>query len=420
MIATGLISGSIVKAVGAVGSAGVAYTLYRGMPENVMRRKLEAMFKTGGLYLKIAGYKKRELRSYPKIKRIQMYLDRNEAVFTLPVGVDPSAVYEKEWLFKQTFGEYAELHLNDDSRTFVLKAYNESVEQYDYDLEAIKKHVQGLELPIYAGKDRNGYVLYDIVPNPGLLIAGEPGSGKSACIRSVLTTLINTVEDLELYCADLKRSEFHLFKGIAKEVATTTPEILRVVMKIQRELMKRGALLEKHEMEHINQLPKAIRPPYIIFAIDEVALLKKERAIMEGIEEISTIGRALGVYPILSMQRPDANVLDGKLKNNLTVRFGFRHSDEINSRITIGSGESAHIKNTEKGKMYMKFDGINAVQGPYLGVPEARALLEPFKWSKGAIGGGERIDITEESQEFERQEFNDIDDEEEIEMGMLG
>lgn len=84
---------------------------------------------------------------------------------------------------------------------------------------------------------------------------------------------------------------------------------------------------------------------------------------MDGIEEISTIGRALGVYLILSMQRPDADVLDGKLKNNLTVRMAFRHADEINSRITIGSGEAAEIKQSEKGRMVLKLDGASLYRG---------------------------------------------------------
>ncbi|GIP25040.1 hypothetical protein J23TS9_01700 [Paenibacillus sp. J23TS9] len=118
----------------------------------------------------------------------------------------------------------------------------------------------------------------------------------------------------------------------------------RIVMKLRRELRARGDLLDRHEVAHVNDLPEWERPPYIVLAVDEVALLKKEMDIMEGIDEISTIGRALGVFLILSMQRPDATVLDGKLKNNLTVRMAFRHADEINSRITIGSGEAAEIK----------------------------------------------------------------------------
>ena len=38
--------------------------------------------------------------------------------------------------------------------------------------------------------------------------------------------------------------------------------------------------------------------------------------------KISAVGRALGVFLMLSMQRPDAKVLDGKLKLNMTVRMG--------------------------------------------------------------------------------------------------
>ena len=37
--------------------------------------------------------------------------------------------------------------------------------------------------------------------------------------------------------------------------------------------------------------------------------------------KISAIGRALGVFLMLSMQRPDAKVLDGKLKLNMTVEW---------------------------------------------------------------------------------------------------
>lgn len=85
------------------------------------------------------------------------------------------------------------------------------------------------------------------------------------------------------------------------------------------------------------------------------------------------------MFLILSMQRPDADVLDGKLKNNLTVRMAFRHADEINSRITLGSGEAAHIKQSQKGLMIHKLDGLRFVQAPHLDLKQARVLLEPYK-----------------------------------------
>jgi S-DNA-T family DNA segregation ATPase FtsK/SpoIIIE len=217
--------------------------------------------------------------------------------------------------------------------------------------------------------------------HPHLLIAGETGSGKSTQIRSVLTTLIKSQSpnELRLILADMKRSEFHLFRNVAHvdAVCTTTDELTVQLSRISSELEKRGDLLDRLELTHTSQISRSERPPNMIVCIDEVALLKKEKDIMEVIENISSIGRALGVFLILSMQRPDAKVLDGKLKNNLTVRMAFRHADTINSRITMGSGEAAGI--TTKGRMWLKIDKPREIQGPYLEETEAKKLLADYK-----------------------------------------
>ncbi|OAB31739.1 hypothetical protein PMSD_18305 [Paenibacillus macquariensis subsp. defensor] len=417
--AHGLLSGSMLKMAGTLGSVGGAYMVYRSLPEIVLRRRLESLFKTGEIYLKIVGYKKRELRKYPKIKRVTTYFDRQEAVFTLPEGVNPELVLSHDWLFKQVFGNNLTLEMNeDDPRIFVMKSYGEKIKHFDYDLTEVQKQFAGLELPIYAGKDRNGYVVYDLVPNPGLLIAGETGSGKSACVRSVITTLIQMVPTLELYCADLKMSEFGIFKGIAKSVVMDSDGLRLMASRIRKECTRRSKLLEKYEVEHVNKLPKEARVSYIVFAVDEISLVKKEKDIMNNIEEISSIGRALGIFLILSMQRPDAHVLDGALKVNLTVRFAHRTSDVTNSRIVLDSVEAAQIRNSEKGKMYMKFDGISPVQGPFLDIDVAKKILAPFKMISDVPNTGERVDITEEAQEIMREE--EAEEEEEIEMGVLG
>ncbi|WP_245640065.1 FtsK/SpoIIIE domain-containing protein [Paenibacillus dakarensis] len=237
-----------------------------------------------------------------------------------------------------------------------------------------------MRLPVYVGKSRTGDVAYDMVDHPHLLIAGETGSGKSVALRSILTSLIRQVgAKLELYCADLKRSEFHVFRGVAREVVTDVSGLERIVLRLQREMRHRGDLMDAEEVAHIDDLPADKRPPYIVLAIDEVALLKREKDVMDGVEEISTIGRALGVFLVLAMQRPDAGVLDGRLKNNLTVRMAFRHSDAINSRITIGSDEAARILDRDKGRMVFKLNGCEYVQGPHLTLAAARTLLNPYK-----------------------------------------
>lgn len=379
MLTAGVIAGA--KLAGVAASLITAWTAWRTMPESVIRRKMMQVFKDGGIVKTIKRGPKSKLKDFiipPKIQRVGIYQDRVQIVFTLPQGVNPVDVHKHLWLFKQAFGEH--LEMSEGVKTLVLNVYRQDMVAFDYDYEDISPKLNGLHVPIYVGRSRHGHEFYDMVEFPHLLIAGETGGGKSAAVRSILTTLIKTAGDrMKLYCADLKRSEFHLFRGVAEEVVNVTLNLHTMLLKIQKELVTRGKLLDKAELANILDLPEKQRPPFIVLAIDEVALLKKEKELMDIVEEISAIGRALGVFLILSMQRPDAQVLDGKLKNNLTVRMALRHQDEINSRITIGSGEAAEILNSQRGRMVFKLDGLKFVQGPYLELSKAKTLLAPYK-----------------------------------------
>lgn len=365
------LSASLLAASGCVVGAVVTY---QSLPEKVLKRKLGALLRTQDFHADLKGYKKTQ-RIQPVVKSVRLYFDRKEATFMLPVGSDPNEVIKKEWLFKQVFGINTEVSMI-DYRNFSMSIYTATIQPYDYNPEEIDAQLKG-GLPVYVGKGRHGHVVYDMVDSPHLLIAGETGSGKSAALRSILTTLIRNVPNLDLYCADLKRSEFHLFKGIARTVVYETHQVLALTTLLRKEMKRRGDVLEAAEVAHIDDLPEPMN--YIVLAVDEVALLKKEKDIMQGIEEISTIGRALGVFLILSMQRPDAQVLDGKLKQNLTVRLALRHADTINSRITIDSAEAATIKQSEKGRGILKLDGLQYVQGPNLTLTAAKELIVPYK-----------------------------------------
>lgn len=342
-----------------------------------------SVFHSGELYLKLKQDKKLTF-VYPKIHDLKIDQRQIRFVFSVPTGLSPEKVREKEWIFKQAFGDNIEI--TGKNKRFILTIFNNAFNgAYDYSFNEISKQMKNYRLPIIAGKDKRGRLLiYDMVTYPHLLIAGETGSGKSTQLRAILTALIQSQSEdkLQMYLADMKRSEFHLFKrvGIVKEVVTDVSGLIVVLKKLKSEMIKRGKLLEKHEVAHVDELPVLL--PYIVLCIDEVALLQKEKNVMEIVEEISAIGRALGVFLILSMQRPDAQVLDGKLKNNLTVRMAFRHSDAINSRITLGSNEAADININDKGRMYLKLEQLHEVQGPFLSVEHAKEILEPFKVNK--------------------------------------
>ncbi|WP_239632976.1 FtsK/SpoIIIE domain-containing protein [Paenibacillus sp. H1-7] len=353
-----------------VGSAVGCIVTYK--KPDTERDKLHTCFARAKLYIKNRA-DDQWVYTYPSVNSHEQFKEHEEYTFTLPIGLDPERIYKYYWVFKQGFGE--NIDLIGDTSKFTLKVYNSGIHQFDYNLLDIP--LDGYRLPIVVGRSREGWEVYDMVDYPHLLVAGETGSGKSTQLRSIISTLILSKhpDELQLYLADMKRSEFHLFRGIehVQEVVTEVKDLKRVLSFIAEEMQRRGDLCDEHEVSHIDDLPDQL--PYIILAIDEVALLKKEKACMAMVEDISSIGRALGVFLIVSMQRPDHQVLDGKLKQNLTARMAFKHADGINSRITIGCEGAEDIKASERGLMLFKLDGIKRVQGPYLDLEEAKKLL---------------------------------------------
>jgi S-DNA-T family DNA segregation ATPase FtsK/SpoIIIE len=241
-------------------------------------------------------------------------------------------------------------------------------------------------MPIVCGKDRNGqWVVYDAITEPNALISGEPGSGKSTQLRSILTTLIKykTPDDLHMYLGDLKMSEFHLFKGVqhVKSVAIFPEELERMLTHVYKEMLNRSRLLNDTGVMHVDQLPQDKKVPYILLAIDEIVMVMDNKDIKKMLVQIDSLGRALGIYTILSLQRPSHDILDTKVRSLLTVRMGFRTTDLSNSKI-IGTPGSEKISRETPGIFFLKRDTLEEIQSPYLTDKVAEKLLEGYKSSK--------------------------------------
>lgn len=337
-------------------------------------KKLMHCFRAAGLCRKwTIGNNTYEVR--PKIHAVQYRLSETIITFTLPTGMDPASVKKYDYAFKQEFGRNTVVA--GDLKKFTVHVYRHAMPAaINYKPDDVAAMIDGMALPIIAGYDQTAsLVAYDMRQHPHLLIAGETGYGKSTELRAVLTTLMLYRPDARFILADLKRSEFHVFRRCAPvDALCTDADQLSVALdKVMAELKKRGKLMDDEGLTSTAETDL----PDIIVAIDEVALLKKEKKIMAAIEDISAIGRALGVYLILSMQRPDAEVLNGKLKNNLTVRLSYKQADKINSRIVLGQGGAEDL--THPGRGLLKIMDTRAIQSPYLDATRARKMLDPIR-----------------------------------------
>jgi DNA segregation ATPase FtsK/SpoIIIE, S-DNA-T family len=363
-----------------------------------LKKRLKNAFYNAGLYIPYKSGDK-VIPIYPRIHSADETDDKIEFVFTLKNGMDPKEVAKKEFVFQQTFGQYVEI--KGDYKRFVLTVYKRIHNQtFGFNYVELEPLMLPFRLPIIAGKDKLGKIhVYDMAKNPHLLIAGETGGGKSSILRVILTSLImfrpHIKNGLEMYLVDFKRSEFHLFRYIEDVYVINKVEDLVKCLKkyLLKELTKRGDLLDAHELTHIddyNRLKGVEKKPYIILCIDEVHDLEGEKEIFKDLHKISAMGRALGIFLIMATQRPDKDVIEGKTKSNLTVRYAFAHADKINSDITLGRGTKADAsKITEEGQFIYRNKGtlrnLEILKAPYLPADDegkftgAKRLLEPFK-----------------------------------------
>lgn len=344
------------------------------------RKRLFSAFKTGDICRKVGDH-----MLYPTIKRVELADNYTRYTIKLPAGMKPETLTDKIYVFQQTLGKHVDI--DGEIRYFTITVYRKGLpSKVPYRLSDWQATVDEMKLPIIVGRDRNNEpVAFDLADYSHVLISGETGSGKSSLLRAVLTTLMlgKQPADVRFVLGDLKRSEFGLYRRMphVDGVHITASTLLPALRLIDAEMKRRGSLLDNHEVTHVSELPEKL--PYYTVAIDEVALLRKEKEVMAIIEDISSIGRSLGVLLILSMQRPDAEVLNGRLKNNLTVRISGRQSNKRNAGVAGVEGAET-IKISDKGRMIFVLDEPIEVQTPWLAFAEAKRLLAPLKTEPAA------------------------------------
>lgn len=354
-----------------------------------VRAKAELLkaFKSAGIYRTYTpkGKGAKERKVYPKIHEVHIDIESKflRYVFTLLNGMDPKEVKKKEYVFKQHFGRNIEME--GDLKKFSLTIYFAPItSDLSYNTSEIKEAVSSHGLGIICGKDRNGrYISLNLLTQPHILIAGETGSGKSTQLRSILTTLILTKKpsDLHLFLADCKKSEFHIFRNVehVQCVLSRPRDIVKMLRHISNELEERSTLTETFEVSHIDDVPDEHKRPYLVVCIDEFVMLRKNSEVMDILTEIVAIGRTLGVFAILSMQRPNAEVLDTTIRANLTVCMGFKLRDKMEAKIVNTPGAE---QLTTSGRFIMNSDKLYELQAPYLKLEKAKKLLGPFMVAK--------------------------------------
>lgn len=218
---------------------------------------------------------------------------------------------------------------------------------------------------ITVGKSALSEITFDLNRVPHVLAAGETGSGKSVILRLILWQFIN--QGSRVYMFDFKGGvEFGIDYERYGEVVTERKRALQVLTMLEEENAQRLTLFRSMRVKNIVEYNKKTGKNLCRVGVfcDELAEMmdkkgasKEQKELMEKIEgKISTLARlsrATGINLILGMQRPDANVLTGQIKNNVPVRISGRFADKTASEIVLGSTDACNIPDI-KGRFIYK------------------------------------------------------------------
>lgn len=274
------------------------------------------------------------------------------------------------------------------------------------------------------GKGISGdVVLCDLEKVPHLLIAGQTGSGKSACLNGLIISLLykSSPEDLRFILVDPKRVEFSAYAGMPhllfNNIIYEPNEVLSALKWAANEMERRYALLSKYKCNQLsafNKHPDVVsgkidRMPHIIMIIDELADIMAssvKRDIEDKIKVIAAKARAAGIHLIVATQRPSADVLTGTIKTNLTSRIAFKVSSLTDSRIILDiPGAEALVGKGDMLFFPVDYSSPKRVQGSFISDEEVASVLGYVKdhvecdfdedAAKAVFGGGDETQSSE-------------------------
>ena len=202
------------------------------------------------------------------------------------------------------------------------------------------------------GKSYTGPVTVNLAHIPHILLGGSTGSGKSVLLKLLLMQALR--KGAEVYIADFKGGvDFPKVWHQKCRMCFAEEDLCNILDQLVEELERRKSAFKALGCPNIDAYNEIAERPLqrLIFACDEVAEMldktgadSERKKLLSQIEsKLSTIarqGRAFGIHLILAMQRPDATIIPGQIRNNMDFRVCGR-ADSVLSQIILDNTSAA-------------------------------------------------------------------------------
>ena len=264
-----------------------------------------------------------------------------------------------------TIGYLTELEQNDNYKTATLSVSITPIQDNDrFEIEKVKPH------ELYLGQTHMGKkLIISMKEYPHMLYTGINNSGKTYCLLTALTNLINQYgeRDIEIYLAQTSaKKDLRKFKdciqcrGFAQDLNESLDLFAYLFHTMQKRINLFNSIKEGY-IDDIYSWNKAFpsrRMRIIYLAMDEFnafmsdKLDNKEDTLikdksMDLLVKLIQQCRCTGIYVLTSLQRPDKESLPPRLKCQFNTRVSFKQSNIASSLTACDSDKAFYLKNRE-------------------------------------------------------------------------